>query len=280
MSKKTPSMANRMLRFGAVGAMKQPAEELDRAEIGGAVPKVVGSPSIDKPDYWWFVVRGRLLEKLMGKYVTKEDRILDIGSADGPSAEWLNDRGWKVSSDIDPRGLKPEDNGIVSNALAMPFRGESFTVVSAFDVIEHIDPEQGALDEFYRVLQPGGLVLISVPAYQWAWTSFDVFNCHHRRYTKKRLREAMERSGFEVERLTYGFFGTFPFFAADRLKTRFLERGKKFDARGEGVLPPLPEISPLVEKILFAFSKLDEFLINRVSLPFGSSVMVVARKKG
>ena len=92
--------------------------------------------------------------------------------------------------DIDPRGLEP--GGVCGSALALPFGDATFDVVCAFDVVEHCEPEALALAELARVLKPGGRLLISVPAYQWAWTEFDEENGHHRRYTR-RARRARRR---------------------------------------------------------------------------------------
>ena len=58
--------------------------------------------------------------------------------------------------------------------LALPFADDSFEVVGAFDVLEHCDPEDLALAELRRVLQPGGRLLLSIPAYDWAWSDHDV----------------------------------------------------------------------------------------------------------
>ena len=103
------------------------------------------------------------------------------------------------------------------SALALPFEDAAFDAVSAFDVIEHCEPEATALAEVRRVLRPGGKFVMSVPAYTWAWTDFDVANGHHRRYTTGRAVAAVERAGFTVQRATYGFATVFPMFAAERL---------------------------------------------------------------
>jgi SAM-dependent methyltransferase len=164
--------------------------------------------------------------------------------------------------------------------MQLPFADASFEVVAAFDVVEHCEPESTVLSELARVLAPGGLLLVSVPAYQWAWTDFDVQNRHHRRYTRRRLVAAVEASGLEVVRATYMFAGTFPFFAADRLRSRL--RARDVAAQGGSVdgVPRLPETGPLVEKVLMAACGLDRRLLPRCDLPFGSSVVAVARKGG
>lgn len=236
----------------------------------------VGSPSIDQPDYWWYRVREDLLRRCVQEFVGTPDRVLDVGSADGPSVRWLRHDGLRTALDIDPRGLEPND--VCGSALALPFADDSFDVVAAFDVIEHLDPEAQGLSEVARVLRPGGRFLMSVPAYQWAWTHFDDQNHHHRRYTRRRARQAVERSGLDVLRVTYAFAGTFPFFAAQRVQSRVAERGTPAPDLPPGALPPLPAVSPVVERVLLAASVLDRRLLPRFDLPFGSSVVVAARK--
>ncbi len=237
----------------------------------------VGSPSIGKPGYWWYRARAELLECALGGYVADAGRVLDIGSADGPSVAWLAATDRKVSLDLDPRGLKPGD--VCGSALGLPFADEVFDVVAAFDVIEHCEPESVALAEVARILVPGGYLLMSVPAYQWAWTHFDDWNHHHRRYTRKRAVAAVEASGLVVRRATHAFAGTFPFFAADRLRTRLKERGRPAEPLGADEVPPLPEVSPRLDRLLHSLSMLDGRRLSRgKNLPFGSSVLIAAEK--
>jgi SAM-dependent methyltransferase len=234
-----------------------------------------GSPSIDLPDYWWYSSRAELLETVLSEHVGEPRRLLDVGSADGPSVSWLRGHGKQVALDVDPRGLGP--GGVCGSALELPFGDEVFDVVAAFDVIEHCDPEAQALGEVFRVLTPGGRFLMSVPAYQWAWTQFDDHNHHFRRYTRKRAVRALKQAGFAVDRATYMFGGTFPLFAAQRLVTRLKERGKSGEL-APGAVPALPEVSKGAEKLLIGLSGLDRRILRRRNLAFGSSVVVVARK--
>jgi hypothetical protein len=117
------------------------------------------------------------------------------------------------------------------------------------------------------VLRPGGRLLLSVPAYQWAWTDHDVRAGHHRRYTRPRLRRAVEGAGFTVDRITYGFAGVFPMFAAERLLRRV--RG---GSAGEG----LPQVSPAMDRLLTGLSRAESRVLRRRDLPFGSSVFLAA----
>ncbi|MBA2952525.1 methyltransferase domain-containing protein [Nocardioides sp. MAH-18] len=233
----------------------------------------VGSPSITRPDHWWYRARAELLAAAVGAHVGTPATVLDVGSADGPSVGWLAAAAaHRVALDIDPRVLAPGD--VRASAMQLPFADATFDVVAAFDVVEHCEPEAAVFAELARVLAPGGRLLVSVPAYQWAWSDFDVQNGHHRRYTRRRLVAAVERQDLEVVRATYIFAGTLPFFTADRLRSRM----RSDPPPAEDGVPRLPDIGPGAERLLMAATGLDRRLLPRCNLPFGSSVVVVARK--
>jgi SAM-dependent methyltransferase len=216
-----------------------------------------------------------MLQTALGPYVRDARRLLDVGSADGPSVGWLT-ASQKVSLDLDPRGLRPPD-GVCGSVLALPFADTSFEVVSAFDVIEHCEPEADALAELYRVLEPGGRLLASVPAYQWAWSDHDVANGHHRRYTRPRAVAALEDAGFEVRRATYGFAGVFPMFVAERAVRGARHRLARRTHRPADVVD-VPEVGPVLGKVLLGLCRWDERVLARRDLPFGSSVFLAAVK--
>jgi SAM-dependent methyltransferase len=218
-----------------------------------------------------------MLRTVLQPFVGSPERLLDVGSADGPSVGWLS-AGQLVSLDLDPRGLRPPA-GICGSVLALPFADASFEVVSAFDVLEHCDPESLALSELSRVLQPGGRLVLSVPAYQWAWSDHDVANGHHRRYTRPRAVGALESAGFDVLRATYGFSAVFPAFAADRMVRSLRHRFGSSGSQGPSDVVDLAPVSPLVEKVLLGLCRLDRRAMARRDLPFGSSVFLAAAKR-
>lgn len=235
-----------------------------------------GSPSIGQPDYWWYRVRSELLRVALGDRVGRAGRILDVGSADGPSVGWLAEHGPVVSLDVDPRGLRPP-RGVCGSVLRLPFPDEVFGVVTAFDVVEHCEPEDVAVAELARVLRPGGRLLVSMPAYQWAWSDHDVANGHFRRYTRPRAVAALSAAGLRVERATYAFAGVFPFFAAERLARRLAGRVRGSRGRPADVVA-VPHVPRAVEGLLLGLSGLDRRLLRTWDLPFGSSVLVAAVK--
>lgn len=232
-----------------------------------------GSPSIVVDDYWWYTARARLLEEALGRFVPPNGQVLDVGSADAPSAAWFHERaGHRVSVDIDPRGL--DADGVCASLLSLPFASASFDAVAAFDVIEHVDPESVAVRELFRVLRPGGVLLASVPAYQWAWSDHDVANGHHRRYTRPRFADALTAAGFSVERTTYAFTSVFPMFAAERGLRRL--RGSR--VAGAQDIATVPQVPAPVHHALLGLCRLDERLLRTRDLPWGSSVLAAARR--
>ncbi len=229
-----------------------------------------GSSSIENPDYWWYRARSGLLRAALGNYVGHPGRVLDVGSADGPSVDWMKGDHQRIALDMDPRGLAP-GSGVCASATALPFPDASFDVVAAFDVIEHCEPEDRAVAELARVLRPGGRLLASVPAYAWAWSDHDVRAGHHRRYTRPQLLRAVRSQGLLVRRATYGFASVFPMFAAER-GVRRLRRQQ------EGSSSRLPSVSPTQDRVLSGLCRAEARVLRRRDLPFGSSIFLAAEK--
>lgn len=227
------------------------------------------SSSIAQPDYWWYRARSELLRTVLEPRIGAPERVLDVGSADGPSVTWMQERGHRIALDIDMDALGPGD--VCGSALELPFADETFDVVAAFDVVEHCEPEAVALTELARVLRPGGRMFLAVPAYQWAWTQFDTDAGHYRRYTRKRLAAAVAAAGIEVERTTYMFAGTLPMFAAERAVRKLRKPADEPDTS-------LPTVSPFIEKVLMGLCRADQRVLRRRNLPFGSSVVLVGTK--
>ena len=207
----------------------------------------------------------------MAPYLGDVRLTLDVGSADAPSVAWMRGGQQHVSLDLLPEGLVPGE-GVCGSASQLPFADATFDVVSAFDVVEHCDDDARAVAELARVLGPSGRLLLSVPAYQWAWTDHDEQAGHHRRYTRPQLVRLVEGAGMRVLRSTYAFTGVFPMFLAERARRRLLP------ARGGDTR--LPPVSARMEDVLTRLCAADARLLGRYDLPFGSSVFVAAVRPG
>ena len=237
------------------------------------IPGHGGSPSIAAPDYWWYVARADLLEAALRSYVEGAGLALDLGSADSPSAAWLRDAAERtVSLDIDPRGLGA--GGVCGSALSLPFEDAAFDVGLRLRRHRALRPRAGRHRRGVARPAPGGRFVMSVPAYSWAWTDFDVANGHHRRYTRGRAVAAVQRAGFRVDRATYGFATVFPMFVAERVVRKLARR----TSNGPVDVVELPHVPKPLNSALLGLSRVDRAVLGRSDLPFGSSVFLAATR--
>jgi ubiquinone/menaquinone biosynthesis C-methylase UbiE len=153
--------------------------------------------------------------------------------------------------------------------LSLPLRDGSIDVVLALDVIEHVTEDGEAVRELWRVCKPGGLLIVSVPAYEWLWSEHDDLNQHQRRYTRPQLEARV--LGPQADCLKSSYFNTFlspPIFAS-RLLRRL--RSKSSSARGD-FAETAPWLNRLLETIFGVW-------LRHFRFAFGVSVMCVARKR-
>jgi SAM-dependent methyltransferase len=173
--------------------------------------------------HWWFRGRWAVVEALLSRTpLPSSPRILDAGCGTGGNLKRYAQLG-------QAEGVEPNDEavrycrerGFDSVAQAgledLPYEDGRFDLVAATDVLEHIAAEQEALGELLRVTAPGGALLLTVPAYMWMWTAEDDNLHHQRRYTRRRLREAVVGAGWEPRIATYFNSLLLPPIAAVRL---------------------------------------------------------------
>lgn len=232
--------------------------------------------------YWWFVGRRRLALRLLdrclrvaGKQAGGEPPVLlDVGCGTGVVLTELQGRGDPIGLDMSPlalqfcrrRGLAKLVRG---DGTAMPIRTGACSVIVGLDVFEHIADDAQAFREAFRALAPGGVLVLSVPAFQSLWGPHDIALMHFRRYTRRDLRARLVRAGFRVERLSYSVFFLFPIVVI----VRFFEKRKKGPAKAS--LVALPR---WMNALLIGIQSVEAGLIARVGLPWGSSLIAVVRK--
>ncbi|HSF25871.1 MAG TPA: class I SAM-dependent methyltransferase [Blastocatellia bacterium] len=230
--------------------------------------------------YWWFVARRKLLESLM-LAVTNEFTnpvILDVGCGTGMNFSVLSRFGDTFSSDsagealwfCKSRGL----GGLVqSDGESLPFSSASFDVVTALDVLEHLDNDLDAMRELLRVTKENGVLVITVPAYGFLWSEHDEALHHRRRYAASELRNKLTNAGFEVERITY--YITLLFFPI--LFLRFVQSVSKKSIQAKTSHMILPG---WLNRFLIWILGFERQLLRWMNLPFGVSLVCLARKVG
>ena len=237
--------------------------------------------------HWWFATRTWSLLSLLDANMPRRDGdVLDIGCGAGNMIHHLSRYGRVKGVEVDARPVamaqaRGYDVRQGDATRGIPFPDASFDLVTALDVIEHVDEDEAILREAGRVLKPGGILAVSTPAFQWLWSYNDEINGHKHRYSSRELRERVARAGLRVRRITFGFFLVFPMSAPLILLRNRL--GAKKDLRSHHLSQDeyqveMEPVSPWLNTLLRGVGRVEAALVSRVNLPIGTSLMVVAEK--
>ena len=226
--------------------------------------------------HWWFIARRNILKSVIQRIVRPpaKARILEIGCGTGHNLGMLGEFGHVEASELDPtaRKLAAKRLGRKVEAAALPdlsaFPEASYDLVALLDVLEHVADDRAALAAIRTRLKPGGKLLVTVPANPWMWTAHDAAHHHHRRYTKSQLAKEARDAGFAIELLSPFNTILFPLIAAVRAAGKVTGRESADDA-----MPPAP-----LNKLFQGLFGLESGLIGRLPMPFGVSLVAVARR--
>ena len=233
--------------------------------------------------HWWFQARECILMRFIESHRSQifpesgVGRILDIGAGVGQLSAAMRGFGEVTALEGAPEALGilegVEDIAIVPgflpNDALLP---NHFDLATAFDVMEHIEDDDGAAKDVYEVLRPGGFFLMTVPAHPYLWSDHDVIHHHFRRYRPAQAGELLEGVGFEIRFATPFQCYLFPLLLMERLARRLLGRDAAASAR-LGV--PARPVNGLLQRI---FSSESRRVSRGKSFPIGSSQLVFAQK--
>jgi len=228
--------------------------------------------------HWWFVGRRAIIESFVAatwrQIGKRKPRILDVGCGTGANLQMLASYGAAEGVDVSvealefcrARGLAKVRQGA---AEALPYEDASFDLVTALDVVEHLDDDIGGLKEMQRVLRPRGRALLFVPAFMFLWGVQDDISHHRRRYTAGELQEKLRAAGLAPERITYANLTFFLPILVGRLLMRI------------SGMRPASENNITISGLNGVLGKIfasERWWLRRLSFPFGVSIVCVARK--
>jgi len=228
--------------------------------------------------HWWFVGRRAIIESFVAAVCRQIGEpnlgILDVGCGTGANLQMLAGYGVAEGVDVSPealefcraRGLAKVKQGA---AESLPYEDASFDLVTALDVVEHLDDDVAGLKEMQRVLRPGGRALLFVPAFMFLWGVQDDISHHRRRYTAAEIRQKLGAAGLTPERLTYANLTFF----LPILIGRWLMRATGVRPASENNIT-IGGLNGVLGKILGS----ERWWLRRLSFPFGVSIVCVARK--
>lgn len=228
--------------------------------------------------HWWYrALRAMIADAWVRHVHLKRPRLLDVGCGTGANLRALRDRAQPAGIDFSPeavrwcrsRGL---DQTAVASAAALPFPAASFDVVLSCDVLCHasLPDKRATFAELARVLRPGGVLLINLPAFQWLYSSHDrAYHTDHR-FTPAEVHRLLAAAGLEPLRVTCWNSVLFPVAAGIRLLRRYTKPEGSDLAVGSG-----DALGPLFNGAL----TLERYLLRHMALPVGTSVFASARKQ-
>lgn len=226
--------------------------------------------------HWWHLAKRRAVLYFINRFnKIKNPRILDIGCGTGKNIEAFNNIGLGYGIDksrqaikfCKKRGLK---NVKLGKSEKTNLKSSYFDVITLLDVLEHVE-ESPTLKEIHRILKPKGTVILSVPAFDWLWSQWDVVLQHKRRYTIDSLSKVLGIHNFKVIKISYAYsFLVLPAIIVRSIKSKMFKNNYPSDFKLSS--------SP-INWFLFSLSKIESFFMYNNKVPFGTSIFCVATKK-
>ena len=224
--------------------------------------------------HWWYRARRQVVAELIRRKVPlpKVAKLLEIGCGTGHNLPMLGEFGQVEALEVDPIARGMAEKRLGRTVLSSPLPAlegvpdDTYDMVAALDVVEHIPDDKAALEGISRVLKPGGKLLMTVPAHQWMWSAHDVVNHHQRRYSKRDFKRLVNESPLKLESIGYLNSLLFPLALAQRLASKLTGN------EDANLAPPAEPINQVLERV-FA---LERRVIGRIPLPPGLSLFAVA----
>jgi len=231
--------------------------------------------------YWWLSGKYRILHDVVNRYFrpgVSRPRVLDLGCGPGNMLDFLTGQGDVYGSDFSADALRfcaERGHGRLFRAdfHQLPLGSSRFDLITCIDVIEHLADDRRAIHELARILRPGGLLVVSVPAFMSLWGDHDELYGHHRRYRTGEVRERLEAAGLRVRKLSYfepAFF--VPLWLYRNWKKRMVTAG------GLAERDDFVKLGMWLNAFLTHVIAAERFPLRFISFPFGVTLLAVAEK--
>ncbi|MBI4056806.1 MAG: class I SAM-dependent methyltransferase [Elusimicrobia bacterium] len=243
--------------------------------------------------YWWHIHRRKVVLWLVNRFLSAHQghRYLDVGCGPGATTHLiaeelsrsglldLDSPGSVAGMDVDPELKEPcEKYGVAFELVDLDQEdslggGDGFSLFTLLDVLEHLKNPQALLSGLRSKLAPGALGIVTVPAFEQLYSSWDVGLGHHRRYTMSGLVSILQQGGYEVLYSSYLYgFAFFPAYLVRRLGKRQKQ-------------PPLqglefPRVPSWMNILMGWICAAERKYLRWGRLPLGTSVVAAVRKKG
>lgn len=224
-------------------------------------------------EHFWFEVRRRIVLNLLKKNLGVQGVGLDVGCGSGFTTLWLSEHGYPtLGIDAYPIHRHPGNSlGFLKGDIYGIEPQPEFDFVVLLDVIEHIEDDVRFLQQVRKFLKPGGIIVVTTPAFSWLWSSVDKMSGHFRRYTKSSLAKKARAAGFGVEWQSYFYASTLPLYFATRLMSLFFRARKVSNVESM--------LSPVVNGILRFLVRQEEKALKYGGFPVGSSLFALLRRQ-
>lgn len=229
---------------------------------------------LQEEKHWWHISKRNVVERMLDAFLrNKKNKILDIGCGAGKTMDMLSRIGtvWGLDNSKTALSFCKKRGGFrhlaFGEAADTGFQDDFFDVITILDVLEHTE-EKATLLETKRILKPGGIMIIIVPAYQWLWSNWDDVLKHKKRYTKGYLETVVKDYGFTILRSSYMYsFLVLPVFIFRKLKSH------KKSYESDFLTNP-----PLINFLSTLLSNIERYFVVRGWVPFGTSLILVCKK--
>jgi len=233
-------------------------------------------------DHWYYVGKRKIVRHWLTRFapIRREQVLLDCGAGTGIFAEEISDLCRVLVLDDHEEALRrlrtrfPEEQILSLSGDQVPLPDASLDYVTALDVLEHVPDDVAVVRGFQRLLRPGGLAVITVPAGMTLWSNWDEGLHHYRRYDRDQLRRLFPETPWEILYLNYTNVAVYPVVWVLR-KWRHLMPGREAQAsqpRAEDRVPPA-WLNSLLQSVFVGLAKV------RVPFPFGVSLLLVVRRR-